>query len=63
MPWVVIKDKCTGCGLCIDTAPDIFAMDDNDEFAEVIAPDTAKDDSDAEEARDGCPEEAIEWQD
>ena len=63
MPWVIDNDKCTGCGLCVDAAPDIFQMDDNDEFAECTSADAGKDDEDALEARDGCPEDAIIWND
>ena len=63
MPWVVDKEKCSGCGLCADTAPDLFAMDDDEEFAEVISKEVGKDDEAADEARDGCPEESITWAD
>jgi ferredoxin len=63
MPWIVDKDKCSGCGLCTETAPDVFRMDDNEEFAECFSADAAKDDEAAMEARDGCPEESITWQD
>ena len=32
---VRIEDTCTGCGLCIDTCPEVFKM--GSELAEVIA--------------------------
>jgi len=29
------KDNCTGCGLCVDSVPDVFQM--GDDIAEVVA--------------------------
>jgi ferredoxin len=63
MPWIVDKEKCSGCGLCVDSAPEVFRMDEDEEFAECFKPDAPKDDPEACEARDDCPEEAIEWKD
>jgi ferredoxin len=51
-------DLCTGCGVCADDVPDIFAM--SDDIAEVIQPDVPADLEDAvKEAAENCPGEAI----
>ncbi len=58
---VIDPDLCTGCELCVETAPDAFQME-----GDVAAvSDTA--DSAAEEiileAIENCPVEAITWPD
>ncbi|MDD5483583.1 MAG: ferredoxin [Kiritimatiellae bacterium] len=51
-------DLCTGCGLCVDTCPEVFAMDDS--TAKVIAAEVPAKVLDAcREAADNCPVEAI----
>ena len=55
---VRIEDTCTACGLCVDTAPDVFQM--GNELAEVIVstvPPGCEDD--VQMAADDCPVEAI----
>jgi len=37
MKAIVDKDVCTGCGLCVDTCPDVFEMQDNDYIALMVA--------------------------
>lgn len=54
----VDQDLCTGCGLCADSCPDVFEMDDDK--ARVISnqvPDDLEDCS--QDAADSCPSEAI----
>ncbi len=52
------NDACTGCGLCADSAPDIFKM--GDDIAEVIkAQVPANLESAVKDASDNCPVEAI----
>ncbi len=54
----VDPDLCTGCELCVDTAPDVFEMKDDVAVAKTeTVPDAAKDA--AKEAADSCPAEAI----
>ncbi len=58
MKVVVVKDLCTGCGLCVSTCPDVFEM--AGDVAEVkgdVVPETAEDT--AKEAVQNCPVEAI----
>jgi ferredoxin len=53
-------DECTGCGLCGDDVPDVFAMDDDEEIAKVLQPDVPADLEDAvKQAAEDCPSEAI----
>ena len=54
----VNKDMCTGCGLCSDTCPEVFELDDD--VVKVIVdqvPESAADT--CREATDNCPVEAI----
>ena len=58
MNAVIDVDACTGCGLCVDICPEVFALVDDvakvledpipEEFAET-----------AKEAAESCPVEAI----
>jgi len=56
---VVDADACTGCELCVDTAPNTFRMND-DGVSEVINP-PGDDEETIQEAIDDCPAEAISW--
>lgn len=59
MKATVDKDLCIGCGLCAETCPEVFEMND-DMIAKVILdeiPDELKDSAQA--AADACPVEAI----
>jgi ferredoxin len=53
-------ELCSGCGLCEDTCPDIFKLNEDTEIAEVIKTDYSEDDEECiQEAAENCPEEAI----
>jgi ferredoxin len=54
----VDEDLCVGCGLCVNTCPDIFVMKDDKAIAKVSAVPSASEDS-AKQAKDECPVEAI----
>lgn len=54
----VDPDVCTGCGLCVDTCPAVFEMDDA--VARVLVEDVPEDVLDTcREAAENCPVEAI----
>jgi ferredoxin len=55
----VDRDACTGCGLCCDTCPEVFEMDND--VARVLMDDIPPDLADkCREAAEGCPVEAIQ---
>jgi ferredoxin len=58
MKAMVDEDLCTGCGLCIDSCPNVFDWDD-DVAKVIVDPVPAGDESGVEEAEDSCPVEAI----
>lgn len=58
MRAIVDANKCTGCGLCCDTCPEVFEMDDD--IAVVAGEDVPADVEDlCREAAGSCPVEAI----
>jgi len=60
MKVIIDEELCTGCGLCEETCPDIFKLNDEKDVAEVIKADY--DDYGEEciqEAVESCPSEAI----
>lgn len=55
---VTIEDTCTGCGLCVDTCPEVFGL--TDDIAEVITDEVPAELEDAvQQAAEECPVEAI----
>ena len=58
MKAVIDKDACTGCGLCEDTCPEVFEMQDDIVVLKVdVVPDAAVDS--CKQAVEDCPSEAI----
>lgn len=54
----VNEDTCIGCGLCADTCPEVFVMENA--IAKVKVPEVPPEHEDCcREAADGCPVEAI----
>jgi ferredoxin len=58
MSKVVIETElCTGCGNCIDIAPDVFEEGDDDKAHVIMA--EGGDPDEIEEAIESCPESCI----
>jgi ferredoxin len=57
---VIDQDICTGCELCVGTAPDVFRMNE-DNLAEVYDPFGASEEL-IQEAIDSCPVNCINWE-
>jgi ferredoxin len=54
----VVKDDCSGCGLCVDSAPEVFEMDGSVAKVKMDPiPDNLAES--AREAAAGCPSESI----
>jgi len=53
----VDKELCIGCGVCVQTCPEVFEFDD-DGKAEVINKNGC-DECDCEDVADSCPTDAI----
>lgn len=58
MKAIIDPDLCTGCGLCVDTAPEIFEMVEDIAQVKVDAVDEKLQDA-ARQAADECPSQAI----
>ena len=59
MKAIIERNGCIGCGLCSDTCPAVFRMDDEG-LAEVYTDPIPSDEEDAAvEAADNCPVSVI----
>lgn len=56
---VWIEDGCTSCGLCEETCPDVFIIDDVAEIKDGV--NAADFEEDIKEAAEGCPVEVIQY--
>ena len=57
---VRVEDSCTACGLCVDTCPEVFRMND-DNLAEVYKADGASEEE-IQDAIESCPVSCIQWE-
>jgi len=55
----VDQDLCISCGLCIDTCPDVFSWNDDGKAQAIDTEVPAEVESEAREALENCPSEAI----
>ncbi|WP_027338849.1 ferredoxin [Halonatronum saccharophilum] len=55
----VIKDDCISCGLCVNEVPAVFDWDDDDKAVAITDDVPDKLESEAQDAMDGCPTDAI----
>ena len=55
----VDEDLCTGCGLCVETCPEVFDMEDDIAVVKVDPVSGDAEDS-CKDAAEECPVEAIE---
>ncbi len=53
------RTGCIGCGLCADTCPSVFRMEDDGLAEAYVTLVPAGDEAAAEEARDNCPVSVI----
>ena len=54
-----IEPGCIGCGLCANTCPEVFQMNDEGLAEVYTTPIPAENEDSAQEARDGCPVSVI----
>lgn len=59
MKVYVDPDLCISCGLCIDTAPEVFDWDENQKAHAIVDEVPSAVEGDAKEAVENCPTEAI----
>ena len=61
---ITVNDRCEGHGLCVDLAPDVFELRDEDDMVTVLnrSPDDGRRLA-LEEAVRSCPMQAVELED
>jgi len=59
---LIDEEECIGCGSCEEICPEVFALNEDTEMAEVIKPEGGPEDL-IEEAIEACPVECIQWED
>lgn len=56
----VNKEKCIGCGLCLNLCPAVFELDEDDKSKLIEGVDLEKNEKGIKEAIQSCPVGAIE---
>lgn len=55
-----VNENCIGCGMCVNTCPEVFTMSDTGQAVAIESEVPAENLADAENAAHGCPVDAIE---
>lgn len=58
---IIDTEECLGCESCAELCPEVFEFNENEEKAQVIAPEDGPEDC-IEEAIASCPTECIHWE-
>jgi len=61
MRALIDNDACTGCGLCVDTCPEVFEMEEDIAVVKVEWVPVSVEDA-CKQAADDCPSEAIKME-
>ena len=56
----VNKEKCIGCGQCVNIAPQVFEFDEDHKSRVKEGADLKKNEREIEEAKESCPMAVIE---
>lgn len=59
MKATVDKDRCIGCGICVEVCPEVLEMDDDDKAKAKASPVPPETESSCRDAADQCPDSAI----
>jgi ferredoxin len=59
---VVVEEECIACGTCEELVPEVFKVNENLGFSQVINPHGAPEEK-IREALDACPVQCIHWSD
>jgi len=60
---VWIEEGCTMCGLCADSCPEVFELDEDADTAKVIGGvDLGSNEDAIKEAAEDCPESVIKYE-
>jgi ferredoxin len=59
---VVVEEECIACGTCQEVCPEVFQVNENLGFSQVINPTGAPEEK-IQDAMDACPVLCIHWSD
>ena len=63
MKAYVDQDGCISCELCVSVCPSVFTMNEDDKSQAIDEDIPEENESEAEDARDGCPVSVISLED
>jgi ferredoxin len=59
MKAIVDASACIGCGLCVETCPEVFELNDDNVAVVKVTPAPAEAEDACRDAAEGCPVDAI----